>query len=298
VIKKIFYYVALYFSRRWGLWFFRTFSWFIAAGYYLLLPWRVGHSYKFYRALIPGKNIFYYLRCAWKQYHHFTGVYVHRFIHLPEGAIEFTKDGWQYLDEAVKKKTGAVVVMSHVGNWELAAHMLKRKGLPVMLFLGAKAKHKEQMESIHKRKLAESGIQVVITSQEDQSPFALLDAVNFLRAGGIVSLTGDRLWGNQRFVVVDFLGHEAKLPETPHLLALVTGAPLMTFFTYQKAIGKYHVTVSAGRTVKAASRAQRQDAVCRSAQLYADELAAFVRAHPFEWHHFEPFLGKKIERRT
>jgi len=298
VVKKISYYVALYFSRRWGVWFFRTFSWFIATGYYFLFPRRVTHSYKFYRALIPGKGIFYYLRCAWKQYHNFTNVYIHRFVHLPEDKIEFTKEGWQHLDDAVEKKTGAVVVMSHVGNWELAARMLKRKGMPMMLYLGAKVKHKEQVENIQKKKLAAHGIKIVTTSVEEKSPFALLEGINFLRDGGIIFMSGDRLWGKQSYVMVNFLGHEAKIPDTPHLLALVTGAPLMTFFVHEKDFGKYHVAVSPGRKVTASSRADRKQAVCRSAQRYADELADFVRAYPFEWHHFEPFLGEKYDKKS
>ena len=47
------------------------------------------------------------------------------------------------------KKTGAILLMSHIGNWELAAQTLNKKGLPIMLYLGAK--HKEQIEHIQKR---------------------------------------------------------------------------------------------------------------------------------------------------
>jgi predicted LPLAT superfamily acyltransferase len=46
--------------------------------------------------------------------------------------------------------------------------------------------------------------------------------------------------------------------------------------------------------VLAAARADRKKAVLESAQAYAQDLAGFARQHPFEWHHFEPFLGKKI----
>jgi len=108
-------------------------------------------------------------------------------------------------------------------------------------------------------------------------------------------MTGDRLWGKQSNVTVNILGYEVRLPDTPHLFALMTGAPLMTFFVYQESVGKYHIKVSTGRKVVAASRADRKIAVQESAQAYADDLVAFARQHPFEWHHFEPFLGKKIK---
>jgi lauroyl/myristoyl acyltransferase len=291
-MKKFSYKIFFYLSRRLGLWFFRIFSWFIASGYFFLFPVRAAESLKFYRVLFPARKFFYHLCCVWKQYHKFTDVYIHRFIHLDEEDIEFVKEGWEYLEEAVQKKTGAILLMSHIGNWELAAQTLNRKGLPIMLYLGAK--HKEQMERIQKQILAKSGIKIVATSEKEKSPFALIEGINFLREGGIVSMTGDRLWSGQSYVSVNFLGHETRLPDTPHLFALMTGAPLMTFFVYQKAVGKYHIKVSCGHKVSAAARADRKKAVQESAQAYAIDLARFVADHPFEWYHFEPFLGGKI----
>ncbi len=233
-----------------------------------------------------------HLYCVWKQYHNFTRVYIHRFFPWAEKEAKFIQEGWEHLDEAVRNKTGAIVLMSHIGNWELAAQKLNSRGLPIMLFLGAK--HKEQIESIQKETLARGGIKIVTTGEDEKSPFALLPAIDFLRQGGIVSMTGDRLWGEQTYVTVDFLGYEARLPDTPHLFALMTGAPLLTFFVYSDTAGKYHVRVSPGRKVCAATRAERKKAVLDSVQIYADDLICFARQHPFEWHHFEPFLGRKI----
>ena len=284
----------LYLSHKLGLWFFRTLSWFIATGYFFLFGLRVKESVRFYRALFPERGFAYALYCAWKQFHNFTDVYTHRFIPWAGEKAEFIREGWEHLDEAVAAKTGAIVVMSHIGNWELAAERLNQKGLPIMLFLGAK--HKEQVEGIQKEKLAQKGIRIVATDEKEKSPFALLEGINFLREGGIVSMTGDRLWGDQSYVTADFLGHEVRLPDTPHLFALMTGSPLMTFFVYQKSQGIYHIKVSKGRKVVAATRADRKKAVLESVQLYADDLARFASEHPYEWHHFEPFLGKKINK--
>lgn len=291
-MKNISYKIALYLSHRLGVWFFRTFSWCIATGYFFLFPVRVADSLKFYRALFPGRNFFYHLYCVWKQFHNFTDVYVHRFIPWVADQAEFMREGWEHLHEAVVKKTGAIVVMSHIGNWELAAQRLNQKGLPIMLYLGAK--HKEQVERIQKDSLAEKGIRIVATDEKEKSPFALLEGINFLREGGIVSMAGDRLWGEQSYVTVNFLGHEACLPDTPHLFALMTGSPLITLFVFQDAAGIYHIKVSEGRNVIAATRTDRKKAVLESAQAYADDLARFASEHPFEWHHFEPFLGNKI----
>jgi lauroyl/myristoyl acyltransferase len=295
-MKRMPYQILLFLTRRLGLGFFAVFSWCVATGYFFLFPARVSNSVRFYRAVFPERGLCYHLACAWRQFHKFTDVYLHRFIRFDEKDIEYVKEGWEYLEEAVRKKTGAVLVMSHIGNWELAAQTLNKQGLPILLYLGAK--RKEQMERVQKESLARSGVRVVVTAEDDPSPFALIEGINFLREGGIVSMAGDRLWGGQRFITVEFLGHEVKLPDTPHLLALLSGAPLMTFFVYQEKIGRYHISVSPGRRVAAASRTERKKAVRESAQAYAKDLADFARAHPFEWHHFEPFLGKKKQTQT
>lgn len=291
-MKILSYRVALYLSRKLGVWFFRTFSWCIATGYFFLFPGRVSDSLAFYRALFPGRGFGYHWYCVWKQFHDFTDVYIHRFIPWAADQAEFRREGWEHLHQAVADKTGAIVVMSHIGNWELAAQRLNQKGMPVMLYLGAK--HKEQVEKMQKDKLAESGIRIVTTDEKEKSPFALLEGINFLREGGIVSMSGDRIWGDQTYATVNFLGHEVRLPDTPHLFALMSGAPLMTFFVHQDASGVYRIKISPGRKVLAATRADRKKAVQESVQAYADDLARFASEHPFEWHHFEPFLGKKI----
>jgi predicted LPLAT superfamily acyltransferase len=42
--------------------------------------------------------------------------------------------------------------------------------------------------------------------------------------------------------------------------------------------------------VPAADRSQREAAMALAAQQYADLLEEAVRRHPFQWHHFQPFL--------
>ena len=266
----------------------------IATGYFFLFlraSGSVGFTGRF-----PQCVLRYQLYCAWKQFHGFTDVYMHRFIPWVAEQARFHREGWEHLHQAVDEKTGAIVVMSHVGNWELAAQRLGQKGMPVMIYMGAK--HKEQVEKIHKDNLVMQGVRIVATDEKEKSPFALLEGITFLREGGIVSMTGDRLWGEQSSVKVNFLGHEAHLPDTPHLFALMSGAPLMTFFVHQDESGIHQIRLSPGRKVLAKTRAQRHQAVAASAQAYADDLARFVVEHPFEWHHFEPFLGKKIEAGT
>ena len=113
-------------SRRTGLWVFQLFAWFVATGYFILFPGRVGNSTRIYKALYPDRHRFYHLWCAWRQFHNFTHLYQDRFVLQHSKELNTTSEGMQHLKDVVLKGKGAILLMSHMGNWEMAAHLLKR----------------------------------------------------------------------------------------------------------------------------------------------------------------------------
>jgi predicted LPLAT superfamily acyltransferase len=48
--------------------------------------------------------------------------------------------------------------------------------------------------------------------------------------------------------------------------------------------------------VQADRRSQRNDAIRRSAQHYADHLERMLRRYPLEWFHFDSFLDPRVDR--
>jgi predicted LPLAT superfamily acyltransferase len=112
-----------------------------------------------------------------------------------------------------------------------------------------------------------------------------------MREGGFVSIAGDLVWTDQRSLVpVKFFKRDVGLPAGPHLLALVSGAPLFTLFTFRVKRGRHQIILSAPRWVKAGSRSERHAAIQASAQEFANGLERMVREHPFQWYIFEPFF--------
>jgi len=283
-------------SKALGLWVFNFSAWIIAAGYFLLFPARVKNSVQFYRALYPHRSRFYHLKCAWKQFHNFTDVFIDRFLLQEFDDVSYNSRGWSHLEQALSGGSGAILLMSHVGNWEVAAYLLRRRkqDLKVLLYMGVK--HKEQIERIQKQSLSQSGISIIAVDPDSGSPADLIEGIKFINAGGIVSLTGDVVWRkDQRVIAAEFLGHEVYLPEAPHLFALLSGAPLLIFFAFRSGDRTYDFSLSEPIYVQAANRADRTAAIRRSAQKYADILEETVRRHPLQWYHFQPFLGPKLK---
>ena len=293
-MKDFFYRCLIFLTKSCGTWIFLLLAWHVATGYFLFFPRRVAVSVRFYRRLFPERGRRHSLWCAWRQYHHFVHVFLDRLL-LKEGMdIATTYEGWEHIAAAAKSGRGGIILMSHVGSWEIAAQLLSHYGrkhprMRLLLYLGAK--HREQIERRQKKSIAQSGIRVVAVPKDGGSPMDILEGLNFLREGGLVSLTGDRLWGrDQRAVTVRFAGGEARIPEIPYILAMLSGAPLLIFFVYRMGKGQYHLLTKPPLYVSAASRQARRKAVETAAQAYADLLAETVRAHPYEWYHFEPFL--------
>jgi predicted LPLAT superfamily acyltransferase len=109
-------------------------------------------------------------------------------------------------------------------------------------------------------------------------------------------MTGDQIWDSrQRVVSVSMLGHEVHLPETPHVLAMLSGAPLIVFLSHRTGNKRYHLKMSEPLYVEKAPRQLRTEAIRKSAQGYADLLETHLRGNPFEWYHFKQFLGPRLK---
>jgi lauroyl/myristoyl acyltransferase len=290
---KLFYQFLTFFTRILGTWFFKVFSRFVSTGYFLFFPGRVAIGMRFYRALFPERGRGYHLWLTWRQFHGFTDVFLDRFLLQSSDDITYTSEGWDILQKAADDGSGGIVLMSHMGNWDVAAHLLRRNGLRLLLFMGSR--EKEQLEKIQKESLAESGLTVLAVDREGGSPFDILEGLRFIKEGGLISLTGDRVWtAGQRTVPVNFLGHRVLLPEAPHSIALLSGAPLFVFFAFRTGDRQYHFSISGPIRVSASSRRDRERAVRESAQQYADILAEMTRKYPVQWYHFEEFLGEEL----
>jgi lauroyl/myristoyl acyltransferase len=274
---------------------FSVFIWPITTAFFVFFPKRVANGIRFYRVLLPDRSRFYHLRCVWRQYHNFSRLFVDRFLLHENGELSYTSEGWENIKAAVAARSGGILLMSHMGNWEMAAGLLTQKtpGLRLLLYMGRK--HKEKIGAFIKSGLSRTGIRIVAVDPEGGSALEIIEGIHFLREGGLISLTGDRPWsGKERTVPVRFLGHEAHVLEAPHVIALLSGAPIFIFFAFRSGPRQYHFFITEPIYVRAAGRADRQAVIRQSAQRYADHMEQMLRRHPLQWFNFGAFLGRKL----
>ena len=273
-----------------GSWPIRFFAWWVATGYFLFRPSRRRSSIGLYQAIFPNQRPWYYLYCAWRQFHSYATTFAERIEIGREKGVTTSTQGGERLVETARRGSGGIILMSHLGSFEIAAQAFRKRKLKLLLIMGekeAKQVARDQRNAIEAR-----GIRIQVAAAREDFLFGGAEAIKFIREGGFVSVAGDLVWTDQRSrLPVRLFGREVDLPAGPHYLALVSKAPLFTMFSVRVDKQKHLIIMSPPREVRASSRSERGTALQASAQAYASALEEVVRQHPFQWYIFEPFFG-------
>lgn len=185
---------------------------------------------------------------------------------------------------------GLVLVLPHMGNWDMAGMWL--------------AEEVAQFTTVAERLKPESLYDAFVEFRESlgfrilphiggQPPFDELKRV--LTDGGIVCLLGDRDM-SARGVEVDFFGEKTTMPAGPALLARETGATLHSvglWFTPPSAIDTY-----GGWGMKIGEQIPTQG---RELPAIVQDIATCmeedIAAHPADWHMLQPLWMADRKRR-
>ncbi len=286
---KIMYFLA---GTRAGIYLAEIVTWCITTSYFLMPRPQVKLSMAFYRTLFPGRSKLYYLLCAWRQFHHFSTVFTDRLIVEATGKLPCESIGWEHIYNAHSSGKRGILLMSHIGNWELAARKLSDFGIKVALFVGSKQAQK--IEAQMKKEISGKGIKIISVDENESSPLNVFEVLQYLKNEGFVSMTGDRVWSdNQKSIEVEFLNHAVRLPYSPFALAYTLKVPLFVFFIIRTGRAKYRIEYNQPIFLDSKDRSERERIIYEAAQKYLGLYEDVIRRHPDHWYCFEPFLFEK-----
>lgn len=212
---------------------------------------------------------------------------------LPSMPQQRIRDGFDLreghlLDNAMASGTGALMVVNHGGNWDLAgAWAALRFGSVTTVAEHLKPEGLFQQFLAYRRSL---GMEILPLG--DPATFRAL--ADRLRAGGLVALVGDRDI-SRTGVQVELLGETASLPAGPALLSQLTGAPLYPvtlWFDGATAVG------DVGPRIIVPDLADRQERTIAMTQAIADSFGAGLRQHGVDWHMLQPVWLADLDNRA
>ena len=191
-----------------------------------------------------------------------------------ERIIQTTKVNDEHLlRDPIAKKLGCIVALPHAGNWDHAAAYFCSTGINLTTVV-------EQLkpEAIFKKFLDyRQSIGIEAISHKEKSVPILTQR---LKDGKLIALIADRDM-SRNGVEVDFLGGVAKMPSGPALLALKTGAPLITAYISYLPSG---IEIFFDKTISLPTSGSEAEKIKLITQSIADNFARKIRENPVDWH--------------
>lgn len=186
--------------------------------------------------------------------------------------------GFEHLQAAVARGSGAVIALPHLGSWEWGGAWMARHDLPLTVV--AEVLEPPALFDWFVAEREAMGIRVIPLGSGASGPLLAV-----LRAGGLVGLVADRdLSGSG--ICVELFGERTTLPAGPATLALRSGAALLPVAIYQGP-GPLHHAVVLPPVDLARTGSLRAD-VTRATESLARAFEVLIRRAPDQWFCFQP----------
>lgn len=191
----------------------------------------------------------------------------------PEGVLARCRfEGLAGLDEAVALGRGVFVLSGHQGNWELVGSAVSARGYPLW---GVGRRMKNPLADRKITALRQRFGATVIPHRDAVRP-----VLRVLKAGGLVGFLLDQRASGREAVMSRFFGKPVATNQGLALLALKTGAPVVTVFGER--VGDEHV-VRFGGPLEAPAGGSRDDRVQQFTRAFDAAVEAEVRRRPEQW---------------
>ena len=177
------------------------------------------------------------------------------------------------LRDPIQSKQGCIVALPHAGNWDHAAAYFCSTGITLTAVV-----EKLKPEAIFKKFLAyRESIGIEAISHKEKTIPILTQR---LQAGKLIALVADRDM-SRNGIEVNFFGKTSKMPSGPAILAIKTGAPLITAYVRYTSGG---IEIIFDETLKPTNSGSEEEQIKIITQSMADNFAKRIKENPVDWH--------------
>ena len=177
------------------------------------------------------------------------------------------------LRDPIQSKQGCIVALPHAGNWDHAAAYFCSTGITLTAVV-----EKLKPEAIFKKFLAyRQSIGIEAISHKEKTIPILTQR---LQAGKLIALVADRDM-SRNGIEVNFFGKTSKMPSGPAVLAIKTGAPLITAYVRYTSGG---IEIIFDETLKPTNSGSEEEQIKIITQSMADNFAKRIKENPVDWH--------------
>ncbi len=187
-------------------------------------------------------------------------------------------NGIEFIDQALEKKKGGILLTAHMGNWELGGAVINMLGYPIIAIA---LPHKERpVNDLFNEQRQARGMTIIPTNT------AIRRCIETLKKNGLVALLADRDFGANG-EVLDFLGKKAMIPRGPAVFSVKTGAPIIPAFLIRGKDDAF--TMSLKAPIWPGHDGSETDRVLKLMKTYTVIIEEQIRKNPTQWLMFRRF---------
>ena len=198
---------------------------------------------------------------------------MHR-VHNPQVSWE----GTEHLQETLRRHRRAIALTAHIGNWELAAVLVRRTGVQVRAIALPHAQ--PNINRLFNLQRARCRLDVIPTG-----PAVVRRGLHGLQQEGLLGILGDWALAGEG-IRVSLCGRAVRFPRGPALLSLRSQAPMLPIFLIREGVWKFRLCIEPPMYPQRSSR--KADAMHALIQAYASTLERYIQRYPEQWLLFHP----------
>jgi predicted LPLAT superfamily acyltransferase len=254
---------------------------FVAFYFFIFSGKAFRYQYVFFRRRM-GFGSFRAVRSIYKNYYWFGQTIIDKIV-LTSGMdnpFRFEFEGEDNLMAMVAQKKGGLLLSAHIGNWEIAGHLLKRLGtdMHIVMYDGEQQQIKDYLESITEKHAAR-----IILIREDLSHiYAIQEA---LSKNAFVCMHADRFLEGNKILLGDFLNRQARFPAGPFLLARTFQVPVSFVFAMKDRTFDYHFYASPAKIYSGPKEFSTREML----HDYCIHMEETIRRYPLQWYNYYDF---------
>ena len=190
----------------------------------------------------------------------------------------------QLIDDLLEQNQGAVLLGSHLGNFDaLRALADRRDDIKIRALM---YDNQQQNINLAFEKLNPSLKQDVISIG---TPEAMLQVQEDIQNGYLIGMLADRIEQDERSTRCNFLGKQANFPTGPLIVAHLLKAPVILCFALHRRKNEYDVYFHLLEQRVLLPRKEREQALQKLMQNYVDVLEKHALSYPYNWYNFYDF---------
>ena len=194
--------------------------------------------------------------------------------------FRITHLGEQALEDMVQAGKGGILLSAHLGNWEMSGALLTKYDhvYNIVMFEGEEGSIREYMNS--------EGLERrfnIIYIKEDMSHIYEMSAA--LNRNEFICMHADRFMAGNRTIEGIFLGHPARFPLGPFVLASKLRAPVSFVFAMKEEGNAYSFYATPARVFEG----RGMDGAQLMLEAYIAELTDKLQKYPHQWFNYYYF---------